>query len=110
MMEHIFPTPATKAVIVLEPTVTLTVTEAFLIAWMLHSQWTKRSLYAEYKVIMEKLVGIGPIVVKVFHPDDTLETKTFQSVSELLDWKQTIKYSSTRIMPDGAIAVTIRNE
>lgn len=89
---------------------TLTPTEAFLIASALHSQWTKRSLYAEYKAIMDKLVGIGPIVVKVYYPNDTTETKTFQSVSELLDWKATIPYSSTRIMPDGAIAVTVRNE
>lgn len=92
------------------PYVAISSTEAFLIASALHTQWTKRSLYSEYKAIMDKLIGIGPIVVKVYYPNDTTETKTFQSVSDLLDWKETVPYSSTRIMPDSAIAVTVRNE
>jgi len=89
--------------------ITITENDAFLLVLAMHYQWTKRSLYSEYNRIISNLSSAGPIEVHVYYPDGTYEVKNFNSVSELLDWKQSITSYSVAII-NGKVTVTIRKE
>lgn len=89
--------------------ITITENDALLLVLATYYQWTKRSLYGEYKEILKKLEMAGPIKIRVYYPDDHVEDKEFESISALLDWKQGIPTYSVKII-DGVIVVTIRKE
>ena len=86
----------------------LTPIEAYLIADAFHSNWMKRALYAEFKVIMDKLYKAGNIPVRIYKLDGSYEDKVFNSVSELLDYKSTLPPYTMKVMDGGMVAITLR--
>ena len=89
--------------------ITITENDAFLLVLAMHYQWAKLSLYGEYNRIISNLSSAGRIEVHVYYPDGKHEVKNFNSVSELLDWKQSIASYSVKII-DNKVTVTIRKE